>query len=116
MDKLIQGTAADGTIRVLAAITTGITAEAIRRHQTSPTVSAALGRVMTGALLLGATLKDFDRLTVRIECNGPVGGITAEATRDGHVRGYVKNPEAELPARVDGKFDVGGVIGEGTFY
>lgn len=116
MDKLIQGTAADGTIRVLAAITTGITAEAIRRHQTSPTVSAALGRVMTGALLLGATLKDFDRLTVRIESNGPVGGITAEATRNGHVRGYVKNPEAELPARVDGKFDVRGVIGEGTFY
>lgn len=116
MDKLIQGTAADGTIRVLAAITTDTTAEAIRRHQTAPTVSAALGRLMTGALLLGATLKDFDRLTVRVESNGPIGGMTAEATREGTVRGYVKNPDAELPARVDGKFDVRGVIGEGTFY
>jgi molecular chaperone Hsp33 len=116
MGKLIHGTAADGTIRVLAAITTDITTEAIRRHQTSPTVSAALGRLMTGALLLGATLKDFDRLTVRIESNGPIGGMMAEATRDGHVRGYVKNPEAELPPRDDGKFDVRGIIGEGTFY
>jgi molecular chaperone Hsp33 len=116
MDKLIQGTAAGGTIRVLAAITTDITAEAIRRHQTSPTVSAALGRLMTGALLLGATLKDFDRLTVRVECSGPIGGMTAEATRDGYVRGYVKNADAELPARDDRKFDVRGVIGDGTFY
>ena len=116
MDKLIHATAADGTIRVLSAITTDIAAEAIRRHQTSPTATAALGRVLTGTLLMAATLKDFDRLSVKIDCDGPIGGIIAEATRDGTVRGYVKNPEAELPARDDGKFDVGGVIGKGTFY
>lgn len=116
MDKLIHGTAADGTIRVLAAVTTDITAEAIRRHQTSPTVSAALGRMLAGTLLLGATLKDFDRLTARIECNGPVEGIVAEATKDGTVRGYVKNPVAEAPAKANGKFDVSGIVGEGTFY
>ena len=116
MDNLIHGTAADGTIRVLAAITTGITAEAIRRHQTSPTASAALGRMLTGALLLGQTLKDFDRLTLRIDGNGPVGSIIAEAGVNGTVRGYVKNPAAELPARDNGKFDVGGLVGEGTFY
>jgi molecular chaperone Hsp33 len=116
MDKLIHGTAAGGTIRVLAAVTTDIVAEAIRRHQTSPTVSAALGRVLTGALLLGATLKDFDRLTVKVEGDGPVGGITAEATKDGKVRGYVKNPDAELLIRSDGKFDVGGIVGKGMFY
>lgn len=116
MDKLIHGTAADGTVRVLAAITTDVVAEAIRRHQPSPTVSAGLGRLLTGCLLLGATLKDFDRLTVRIECSGPVGGMTAEADRNGHVRGYVKNAGAELPPRKDGKFNVGGIIGEGTFY
>lgn len=116
MDKLIHGTAAGGTIRVLAAITTDIVAEAIRRHQTSPTVSAALGRVLTGALLLGATLKDFDRLTVKVEGDGPVGGITAEATQDGKVRGYVKNPDAELLIRDDGKFDVSGIVGNGMFY
>lgn len=116
MDKLIKGVAADGTIRVFAAITTDTVAEAIRRHKTSPTVSAALGRVMTGALMMAATLKDFDRLTVKIECDGAVGGITAEADANGKVRGFVKNPVAELPSNNHGKFDVKGVIGKGTFY
>ena len=115
MDKFIHGTAADGTIRVMAAVTTGITAEAIRRHKTSPTVSAAFGRVLTGTLFWRPLLK-FDRLTVKIESSGPVEGIVAEATPDGTVRGYVKNPAAELPLREDGKFDVKGVVGEGTFY
>ena len=116
MDKLLHATAADGQVRVLAAVTNEITAEAIRRHETSPTVSAALGRMLTGTLLLGATLKDFDRLTVKVEADGPVGGITCEATNDGTVRGYVKNPVAELPANDAGKFDVGGIVGGGTFY
>ena len=116
MDKLIHGTAAGGTVRVISAITTDIVAEAIKRHQTAPTASAALGRVMTGTLLMAATLKDFDRLSTRIECTGPIGAIIAEATKDGTVRGYVKNPDADLPARDDGKFDVGGIIGEGMFY
>ena len=116
MDKLIHATAAGGTVRVLAAITTDVVTEAVRRHQTSPTSSAALGRVLTGTLLMASTLKDFDRLSVKIDCNGPIEGIIAEATRDGGVRGYVKNPDAEVPPRDDGKFDVRGVIGEGTFY
>jgi molecular chaperone Hsp33 len=72
MDKLVQGIAADGTIRVFGAVTTTAVEEAIRRHQTSPTVGAALGRTMTGALMLGATQKELDRLTVKIESNGPV--------------------------------------------
>ena len=116
MDNLIHATAADGTIRVLSTITTDVVAEAIRRHQTTPTASAALGRVLTGTLLMAATLKDFDRLTVRLECDGPVGGIVAEGTVNGFVRGYVKNPEADLPPRDDDKFDVAGVIGKGMFY
>lgn len=116
MDSIVHALAADGTVRVISAITTDITAEAIRRHQTSPTVSAALGRMLTGTLLLGATLKDFDRLTAKIECSGPLGGITAEATKEGTVRGYVKNPIAELPPKANGKFDVSGIVGEGTFY
>jgi molecular chaperone Hsp33 len=116
MDKLIHGIAADATIRFMAAITTDIANEAVRRHQTSPTVSAALGRVLSGTLLLGASLKEFDRLTVKIEASGAVGGIVAEATADGKVRGYVKNPEAELPPKENGKFDVAGIIGEGMFY
>jgi molecular chaperone Hsp33 len=100
----------------MAAITTDITSEAIRRHNTSPTVSAALGRVMTGTLMLGASLKDFDRLTVKIEASGAVGGIVAEADRAGKVRGYVKNPHVQMPPKANGKFDVSGIIGGGTFY
>jgi len=116
MDKLVQGISAGGEIRVFGAITTDTVAEAIRRHGTSPTVSAALGRTMTGALMMGSTLKELDRLTVKIESEGPVGGITAEASADGKVRGYVKNPTAELPSNGAGKFDVSGIVGKGMFY
>ena len=70
MDKLIHGTAAGETIRFMAAITTDTVSEAVRRHQTTPTVSAALGRTLTGTLMLGASLKEFDRLTVKIEAEG----------------------------------------------
>jgi molecular chaperone Hsp33 len=116
MDKLIHGTAAGGTIRVMATITTKTVAEAVRRHQTSPTASAALGRVLTGTLLLGASLKEFDRLTVKIECDGAVEAIVAETDANGKVRGYVRNPDAELPAKDNGKFDVSGIIGDGMFH
>lgn len=116
MDKLIHGTAAGGTVRLMAAITTDITAEAIRRHDPSPTVSAALGRVLTGTLLLGSSLKEFDRLTVKIESDGPVGGIVAEADNEGRVRGYVRHPQATAPPAANDKFDVSAVVGQGTFY
>jgi molecular chaperone Hsp33 len=116
MDKLIQGIAADGTVRLMAAITTKTVTEAVRRHQTSPTASAALGRTLTGSLLLGTSLKDFDRLTVRIDARGDIGGIVAETTPKGTVRGYVRNPQATSPNKENGKFDVSGVVGEGTFY
>jgi|SRR5688572_9983288 len=116
MDKLIHATAAGGSIRVLSAITTGVVAEAVRRHQPAPTATAALGRVLTGTLLMAGTLKDFDRLTVKMECSGAIGGIVAEATTEGGVRGYVKNPDADVPWRHDGKFNVRGVIGTGMFY
>ena len=116
MDKLIHGLAADSTVRVMAVITTETVREAVRRHQTSPTVSAALGRVLTGTLLLAASLKEFDRLTVKIEAEGAIEGIVAEAIADGKVRGYVKNPEVDLPVREDGKIDVAGIVGKGMFY
>lgn len=116
MDKLIHGTAADETIRFMAAITTDTVTEAVRRHETSPTVSAAFGRVITGTLLLGASLKEFDRLSVKIEAIGAVGGIVAETNKEATVRGYVRNPNAELPTKQNGKFDVSGIIGDGTFY
>jgi molecular chaperone Hsp33 len=116
MDRLIVGTAAEDTVRIIAAITTETVTEAVRRHQTSPTATAALGRMLTGAALMGASLKDFDRLTVRIDCDGSIEGIVAEADNEGGVRGYVRNPEAELPPKAEGKFDVSGIIGQGMFH
>src|SRR5918912_3674300 len=115
-DTLVRATAADGGIRCMAAVTTNLVAEAARRHETSPTVAAALGRTLTGTLLLGAGLKELDRLTVQIVCDGPVGGITAEANARGEVRGYVRHPEANPPLNARGKFDVGSVMGRGMLY
>jgi molecular chaperone Hsp33 len=115
-DQLVHGTAAGGTVRCMAAVTTNLVAEAARRHDLWPTVAAALGRTLTGTLLLGSSLKELDRLTVQIVCSGPIGGITAEANALGQVRGYVKNPEADAPFNEQGKFDVRAVVGEGMFY
>jgi len=115
-DRLVRATAADGQIRCMAAVTTGTVSEAARRHGVSNTVAAALGRTLTGALLLGAGQKEFDRLTVQLDCEGPVGGITAEANSRGRVRGYVRNPLADAPLNAGGKFDVRAVVGGGMFY
>jgi molecular chaperone Hsp33 len=115
-DTLVHGTAADGTIRCMAAITTNLVAEAARRHDLWPTVAAALGRTLTGTLLLGSSLKELDRLTVQIVSDGPIGGITTEVNALGQVRGYVRNPEAHAPYNEKGKFDVKAVVGKGMFY
>jgi molecular chaperone Hsp33 len=115
-DRLLRATAADGGIRCMATVTTNLVAEAARRHETSPTVAAALGRTMTGALLIGSSLKELDRLTVQIVSEGPVGGITVEANARGEVRGYVRNPEADAPLNAQGKLDVAAVVGAGMFY
>lgn len=116
VDRLVRGTAADGYVRCMAAVTTNLVAEAARRHQTSPTVSAALGRTLTGALLLGSSLKELDRLTVQIIADGPIGGLTAEANAKGYVRGYVRNPLAEAALNEQGKLNVKAVVGTGMFY
>ncbi len=115
-DALVRATAADGFIRCMAAVTTDTVSEAARRHGVSHTVAAALGRTLTGTLLLGAGFKEFDRITVRIDSDGPVGGITAETNTRGEVRGYVRNPEADAPLNGDGKFDVSAVVGKGMLY
>jgi molecular chaperone Hsp33 len=115
-DSLVRATAAHGFIRCMSAVTTNTVAEAARRHGTSGTVTAALGRTLTGALLLGAGQKEFDRLTVQVECDGPVRGITAETNARGQVRGYVREPLADAPLNAQGKFDVSAVVGGGMFY
>lgn len=115
-DHLIQAMAADSTIRVISAVTTNLVAEGCRRHGTSPTASAALGRALTGALLFGRTFKDLEYVTIRFQCEGPIGGIVAEASAHGTVRGYVKNPLANAPLNAAGKLDVGGIVGRGMLY
>ncbi len=115
-DTIVRATAADGSIRCMAAVTTGIVAEAANRHGCTHTVAAALGRTLTGTLLLGAGLKEFARLSVQIECEGPVGGITAKTNAEGQVSGYVRDPEGDVPLKANGKFDVSGIIGSGMFY
>ncbi|HXI90140.1 MAG TPA: Hsp33 family molecular chaperone HslO [Blastocatellia bacterium] len=116
-DKLIHATAADNQIRCMAAVTTNLVGEACRRHRTFPTASAALGRTLTGGLLLGSAVKDLEKLTVHFDCDGPIGDIIAQADPSGNVRGYVSNPEADATAMNErGKLDVRAVVGGGKLY
>ena len=114
MDKLIRGNSTDGSIRVFTAITTDVVNEAHRIHQTSATVSAALGRLLTAGAILGAQLKsEQDSLTLQINGDGPVGMMTVVSNSHSEVRGYVSNPIADLPPNSKGKLDVSGIIGQG---
>lgn len=115
-DLLIKATAFDTTVRIFAAVTTDLVREACRRHSTTPTASAALGRTLTGTLMFGSTLKEMERVTVKFDCSGPIGNITAEADAYGNVRGYVRNPQIELMINDKGKLDVGRAVGKGMLY
>jgi molecular chaperone Hsp33 len=116
-DRLVHATAADNQLRCMAAVTTALVGEACRRHRTFPTASAALGRVLTGGLLLGAAVKDLEKITVHFHCDGPIGNIIAQADAHANVRGYVSNPEADSIVMNDnGKFDVRAIVGGGTLY
>ena len=108
-DHLVKATA-DG-VRIYAAVTTDLVNEAIRRHDCYPVAAAALGRTMTGALLMAANLKNEEALTIRFDGHGPLGKVTADATPEGYVRGYVDEPHVNLPLNSKGKIDVGGGVG-----
>jgi len=112
-DHLVRATAPG--FRAFAAVTTNLVEEARRRHNCFPVATAALGRTMTGSLLLAANLKTAESLTVRISGNGPLADIVADAYPDGSVRGYVKNPFVDLPLN-NGKWDVGQAVGTGHIY
>jgi molecular chaperone Hsp33 len=117
VDKLIHATAAHNQLRCMAAVTTNLVGEACRRHRTSPTASAALGRTLTGGLLLGSGVKDLEKLTVHFDCDGPIGNIVAQADPLGNVRGYVSNPDADaVSMNANGKLDVRAVVGGGKLY
>ena len=109
-DILTKGTA-EG-VRIYALCTTNLVQEAATRHHTSHLPSAALGRAMNGALLLAATMKDNERIALRLKGDGPIGEVVADAEGT-HVRGYVGDPDVFLPLK-NGKLDVGGAIGAGN--
>ncbi|MBU5363522.1 MAG: Hsp33 family molecular chaperone HslO [Enterococcus sp.] len=115
-DYLVKALAYGGFVRAYAVNATETIAEAQRRHDTWNTSSAALGRTMIGALMLGATLKGEDKMTVKIEGNGPAGAIVVDSNGKGEVKGYIKNPHISLPLNEVGKIDVRGAVGtEGMF-
>jgi molecular chaperone Hsp33 len=113
-DYLVRIMTKSGTIRGLACVTTGLVAEAARRHGTLPTATTALGRALTGGALMGALLKTDQRVALKFEGNGPLGKILVEAQSTGAVAGTVGNPVVDLPLR-DGRIDVAGALGRAGF-
>lgn len=114
-DRLVRGTAMDGRVRAFAVRTTELVEELRRRHDTYPTATAALGRTLTAAAMMGAMLKGQERLNINVKGNGPLGQVSAEANAKGEVRGYVHHPHVHLPSNSMGKLDVAGAVGTEGF-
>jgi len=113
-DILVRGSSVDGSIRVFVAVTTDIANKAQKIHNTYPTATAALGRTLTVASIMGALLKGEDEsVTVQFRGNGPLGRMIAVTNEKSQVRGYVENPFVDLPLNKKGKLDVGGAVGKG---
>ena len=113
-DYIVRATAGDGSSRAFAATTRGLVQKAREIHHTSPVASAALGRLLTAAAMMGSMLKgDKDLVTLQIRGDGPLQGIVVSGDCCGRVKGYVFNPNVELPDKYPGKLDVGGAIGAG---
>lgn len=111
-DQIIHYTS-DERVRVSLALTRNITETARKKHQLSPVACAALGRTMTGALLLAGDYKNHEGVSIRIKGDGPLGSVYADAFDVNKVRGYVDNPVLELPLKANGKLDVGTAVGKG---
>ncbi|WP_301109252.1 Hsp33 family molecular chaperone HslO [Sporosarcina sp.] len=114
-DYLVKALAFDGVIRAYAVRSTDTVAEVQQRHQMWPTATAALGRTISASVMMGAMLKGDNKLTIKIQGNGPLGPIVVDANAHGEVRGYATNPQTHVPLNEKGKLDVRGVVGtEGT--
>ena len=113
-DILVRGTSTDGSIRVFVAITSELAERARQIHSTYPTATAALGRTLTAAAMMGAGLKgENESITIQFRGNGPIGRIIAVTNEKSEVRGYVENPFVDIPLNKNGKLDVGGAVGKG---
>lgn len=115
-DNLLRGISENGGIVFFGVDSTDIVREMERVHKTSAVTTAALGRLLTAAAMMGAMLKSrTDSMTLQIKGGGPAGRLMAVVDGDGHLKGYVQNPVVELPPREDGHLDVGGAVGhDGT--
>jgi molecular chaperone Hsp33 len=115
-DYLVRATALDGLVRAFAIDATTVVNELVRRHATIPVVTAALGRLSTGALLFGAMLKEESHMvTVRMQGDGPAGTLLASANATGGVRGLVSNPQPVVDQVRNGKLNVRGAVGTSGF-
>ena len=114
-DYIVRGTAANNQIRVFAATTRDLVEYARAAHNTSPVATAALGRLLTGGVMMGSMMKgEKDLLTLQIQCNGPIRGLTVTADSQGRVKGYAYNPNVMLPPSDKGKLDVGKALDLGV--
>lgn len=117
MGKLFRTITSDGLVMATAVDTTDIVAKAEQIHSTSAVVTAALGRLLTAASMMGNMLKGADNtITLRVAGDGPIGSLIAVSDSNGDVRGYATNPVVELPLNAKGKLDVGGAVGKGSLY
>jgi len=110
-DYLVRGLGFNGSVRAFAVDSTKTVGEAQRRHMMWPTASAALGRAMTGGVMLGAMLKGDDKVTIKFEGGGPVGALLVDSNARGGVRGYVSNPQTHFDLNEKGKLDVSRAVG-----
>ena len=107
-DYIVRATAAEGSIRAFAITSRHLVEEARVDHDTSPVITAALGRLLSGAAMMGTMM------TIQIQCGGPAKGFTVTADANGHVKGFPNVPDVELPLNAQGKLDVGGALGLGV--
>ncbi|KHE72169.1 Hsp33 family molecular chaperone HslO [Halobacillus sp. BBL2006] len=110
-DYLVRAMAFDGQVRAYAVQSTETVEEARRRQDTWATTSAALGRTLTISSMMGAMLKGEDKITLKVEGDGPAGAIVADANSKGEVRGYIKNPHVDFDLNDQGKLDVARAVG-----